>query len=64
MERGKSLRNLFVLQSFEVDVKYIGDDLDLKIWDEDVTSSDFVAGAVIKITALTANNGVDDWFPV
>ena len=30
-------------QSFDIDVKYIGDDLTLTILDEDITSSDRVA---------------------
>ena len=30
-------------QAFDIDVKYIGDDLYLKVFDEDVTSSDLVS---------------------
>jgi len=29
-------------QEFEIDVKYFGDDLTIKVYDEDVTSSDFI----------------------
>jgi len=30
-------------QAFDIDVKYLGDDVYLKVFDEDVTSSDLVS---------------------
>lgn len=47
---------------FEIDVKYIGDDMTVTIWDEDVTSSDKVGQAIIKLSALCVNHGIDEWF--
>ena len=51
-------------ESFDIDVKYIGDDLMLTVYDEDVTSSDLVADTTIKLSALCCNGGIDDWFGV
>jgi len=39
-------------ETFEVEVKYIGDDLTLRVMDEDVTTSDTVGEAIIKLSAL------------
>jgi len=36
-------------ETFEIDVKYQGDDLVLKIFDEDVICSDLVGTATIKV---------------
>ena len=30
-------------QAFDIDVKYLGDDVNVKVFDEDVTSSDLVS---------------------
>ena len=48
---------------FEVDVKYIGDNLTLRVMDQDVTTSDTVGEAIIKLSALCIQ-GLDDWFEV
>jgi len=49
-------------QIFDIDVKYIGDDLNLTVYDEDVTDSDVVGKAIIKLSALCVNGGLDEWF--
>ena len=49
-------------QTFDIDVKYIGDDITLTVYDEDVTSSDTVAQAIIKLSSLCVNGGLDEWF--
>ena len=49
---------------FDIDVKYIGDDLTITIWDEDVTSSDKVGECIVKLSALCVNGGLDEWFQV
>ena len=49
---------------FDIDVKYIGDDMEVIVWDEDVTTSDKVGSAVIKLSSLCVGNGLDDWFPI
>ena len=45
-----------------VDVKYIGDDLNLSVWDEDVGKDDIVAEATIKLSSMTMNGGIDEWY--
>lgn len=51
-------------QIFEIDVKYIGDDITVKVLDEDVRSSDLVGETTFKLSSLCVNNGIDDWFPI
>ena len=51
-------------QTFNIDVKYIGDDLNVAVYDEDVTSSDLVGQAQIKLSALCVNGGLDEWFGI
>ena len=51
-------------QIFDIDVKYIGDDMSVTVFDEDVTTSDTVGSTSIKISALCTNGGLDDWFPI
>lgn len=51
-------------ETFNIDVKYIGDDLRLTIMDEDVVSHDFVAETNIKVSSLCMNGGIEEWFPV
>ena len=45
-------------------MKYIGDDLTIGIYDEDVVGSDMVGEASIKLQALVMNGGIDEWFTV
>ena len=45
-----------------IDVKYVGDDLHLAVLDENVTDSDIVGEATIKLSSLCVNNGIDEWF--
>ena len=51
-------------QTFDIDVKYVGDDLYLEILDEDVCADDKVGETSIKLSALCANNGIDEWFSI
>jgi len=51
-------------ETFEVDVKYIGDDMKLEVFDEDVTDSDYIGGCVIKLSSLAINGGLDEWFEI
>ena len=51
-------------QVFDIDVKYIGDDMTVTVFDEDVTTSDLVGKAIVKLSSLCVNNGIDDWFPI
>ena len=49
-------------ETYEIDVKYLGDDLMLEIDDKDMMSTDMIGTAVIKLSSLCCNEGVDDWF--
>jgi Ca2+-dependent lipid-binding protein len=49
-------------QTFDIDVKYLGDDMKVTVWDEDVTTSDHVGATEIKISSLCVNKGLDEWF--
>ena len=51
-------------ERFDIDVKYIGDDMHMAVWDEDMTSSDLVGETTIKLTALAANGGIDEWYSI
>ena len=51
-------------QVFDVDVKYIGDDMTVSVYDEDVSSDDLVGKTTIKLSSLCITGGLDDWFPI
>jgi len=51
-------------QIFDIDVKYIGDDMKLQVFDEDVTSSDLVGETTIKLSSLCVNGGLDEWYTI
>ncbi len=51
-------------QSFDIDVKYIGDDISFVVYDEDVTSSDEVGRTTQKLSALCNPGGIDEWFQI
>jgi hypothetical protein len=49
-------------ETIDIDVKYIGDDINIEVMDEDVTTSDLIGSVVMKISGLTMNGGMDEWF--
>jgi len=49
---------------FTIDVKYIGDDMEVVCLDKDVTKSDTIGSANIKLSSLAVNGGLDDWFDI
>jgi len=51
-------------QIFDIDVKYIGDDMKLQVFDEDVTASDLVGETTIKLSSLCVNGGLDEWYTI
>jgi len=51
-------------QTYEIDIKYIGDDMWLKVFDEDVTTNDAVGATQIKCSSLCLPGGLDDWFTI
>jgi hypothetical protein len=46
------------------DIKYIGDDITLKVFDEDPGSDDLVGTADIKVSSLCIGKGIDEWFKI
>ena len=40
------------------------DEIVLRVWDQDLTSSDAVGFTKIKMSSLIINKGVDDWFTI
>ena len=66
--RSKTLKNAGKLpkwmETFVIPVKYIGDDMTMPIYDEDVTSSDLVGDVTFKISALCIEGGLNDWFNI
>ena len=51
-------------ETFNLDVKYIGDDLTIEVFDEDVGSDDKIGESVIKLSALCVGTGIAEWFQV
>lgn len=49
-------------ENFDIDVKYIGDDLVLSVLDQDMASTDLIGETVIKLSALCCNGFSDEWF--
>ena len=48
----------------DIDVKYVGDDLNLQVFDEDVTTSELIGETSIKLSALCIGSGLDEWFEI
>ena len=52
-------------EELELDVKYIGDDMELEIKDDNVILADELIGsATIKLSSLCIPGGLDDWWEV
>jgi len=51
-------------EEMAVDVKYIGDDLHVMIFDEKIASDDIVGEVTLKLSALCANGGIDGWWEI
>ena len=49
---------------FVLDVTDPSDELMLRVWDQDVTTSDAIGFSKVKMSSLIINNGVEDWFEV
>ena len=48
----------------DIDVKYVGDDLLLQMFDEDVCGSDFIGETSIKLSAFCVGSGLDEWYQI
>ena len=51
-------------ETFQIQVKYIGDDMRIYVFDEDTVSNDKVGEANIKFSALCNSGGIDEWFEI
>ena len=51
-------------QCFDIDVKYIGDDLTVKVMDEDIGKDDMIGEAKIKLSSFCVNGGLDEWYEI
>lgn len=51
-------------QTFELDIKYIGDDMWVKIFDEDITDNDAVGAVQLKCSSVCVGTGLDEWFTI
>ncbi len=51
-------------ECFEIDVKYIGDDMTVKVMDEDVGADDLVGESKIKLSSFCVNGGLDEWYEI
>jgi Ca2+-dependent lipid-binding protein len=49
---------------FKLDVTSVSDEIVLRVWDQDITSSDAVGFVKIKMSSLVINCGIDDWFTI
>jgi Ca2+-dependent lipid-binding protein len=49
---------------FKLDVTSVSDEIVLRVWDQDLTSSDAVGFVKIKMSSLVINYGIDDWFTI
>ena len=46
----------------EFNLNYIGDDLHISVWKKDVGKYDLVAEAIIKLSGICLNGGIDEWY--
>jgi Ca2+-dependent lipid-binding protein len=49
---------------FQLEVTDITDELTLRCWNQDLTSSDAVGFTKVKISSLVTNCGIEDWFTI
>ena len=48
----------------DIDVKYVGDDMTVQVFDEDVVGSERIGETVIKLASLCIGSGLDEWFAI
>jgi len=51
-------------QEFDLDVNNLGDDICVRVFDENVVSSDLIGECTLKFSVLCDDNGIDKWFPI
>ena len=47
-----------------LDVKYIGDDMQIWVKDEEVCTDELIGEATVKLSALCVEGGIDDWWTI
>ena len=47
-----------------IDVKYVGDDCFIQVFDEDVTDSDLIGETHIKLATFCIGSGLDEWYEI
>ena len=51
-------------ETLELDVKYIGDDINIWVMDENVMTDACIGEASVKLSSLCVNGGLDDWWTI
>ena len=52
-------------EMIEIDVKYVGDDIEIAVMDSETLGTDKLIGNIIcKASGLTVNGGLDDWWQI
>jgi hypothetical protein len=49
---------------FTIEIMDAGEVLSMRVWDQDLTTSDAVGFAKIKVSSLMLNRGIQDWFEI
>ena len=49
-------------ETVEIDVKYIGDEVFLRVKDENITDNELIGETCIKLSAFCVTGGIDDWW--
>jgi len=49
---------------FQLEVKSHTEEIFLRVWDQDMTTSDAVGFTKVKMSSLMINKGVEDWFTI
>jgi hypothetical protein len=51
-------------EKFVIDVKYVGDDMAILVLDQNVTDTDSIGKATIKLSAMCCDGGLDEWYAI
>ena len=51
-------------QAFNIDVRNLDEDIFLKVFDEDVASSDLIGESTFKLSTLCDGDGIDQWITI
>ena len=45
-------------------MKYVGDDMRLTVFDEEVTTDEIVGASIMKLSSFCVEGGLDDWYEI